>query len=229
MMNILRAAVIFAVVLSTIIFGDEEIRITPAKPTHYFYTPTANVNPPYRLVLSLHEVSYSLPQHLQLQASLFDNIGRINFGAKYGFSDHLSLGVGIASTLATFGGHGIQSGPPARLGAFLAYGLVKHHSFEATITGHTQLFDNNSIGCDLGMMFTPSDIWSCIWEIGTSIDVTTNLFWFNTDGGIRIHPPSIPFMNFDLGLDVQEFPINGDNARTRVRLYLDVIFAMVAR
>jgi hypothetical protein len=230
-MQMIKAAIFLSVFSAAIVLGSEDIRITAAKPTHYFYTPTAYVNPPNRLVISLHEISYSLPEHLQVQASLFDNIGRINFGAKYGFSDDLSLGLGIASSLASFGGHGIKQGNPARFGAFLAYGLIKKYSLEASVTAHAQLFDHNSIGCDLGGMFTPSDLWSFIWEFGTSFDLSTDptLFWFNTDGGIRIHPPSIPFMNFDLGMDVQEFPINVSDARTRVRLYLDVIFAMVAR
>jgi len=40
-------------------------------------------------------------------------------------------------------------------------------------------------------------MWSIIWEVGTSGDLTTSKFWFDTDGGVRIHPPSIPFLNFD--------------------------------
>jgi hypothetical protein len=80
-----------------VVFGEQEIKITPAKPTHYFYTPTAHVNPANHLVLSLHELSFGLSHHLQVQASLFDNIGRINFGAKYGLTDDLALGAGLAS------------------------------------------------------------------------------------------------------------------------------------
>ena len=59
--------------------------IRPSQPTHLMYTPTPNVNPAYHLVLGLHEISFALPGKLQLQMSLLDNIGRINFGAKYGF------------------------------------------------------------------------------------------------------------------------------------------------
>ena len=58
------------------VFGGQTTTIIAAKPTHYFYTPAAYVNPPNHLVLSLHEISFGLPQNLQIQASLFDNIGR---------------------------------------------------------------------------------------------------------------------------------------------------------
>jgi hypothetical protein len=166
-----------------------------------------------------------------VQASLFDNIGRINFGAKFGLTEDLAIGAGLASSLTSFGGHGIKVESPARFGAFLTYGLARSHTFEASITGHTQLFDHNSIGCDLGLMATPSSVWSLIGEVGTSIDLTDHpaTFWFNLDGGLRIHPPSVPFLNFDLGIDVIEFPINRKNARTDVALFIDVIFAMVTR
>ncbi len=210
---------------------DGQTSITPSQPTHYFYTPTASVNPPNHLVLSLHEISFGLPQHLQVQASLFDNIGRINFGAKYGLAENLAIGAGLASTLASFGGHAIKRGNPARFGLFLTYEITQTSKFEAAVTGHAQLFDHNSIGCDFGLMATPSRMWSLIWEVGTSIDLTDHpaSFWFNMDGGLRIHPPSIPFLNFDLGLDIEEFQINADHARTDVALYLDVIFAMVVK
>jgi hypothetical protein len=80
-------------------------------------------------------------------------------------------------------------------------------------------------------MVTPEDVWSIIGEVGNSIDLTDHpaSYWFNLDGGLRIHPPSIPFLNFDLGIDVEEFPINHPHASTNVALYLDVIFAMVTR
>jgi hypothetical protein len=212
---------------------SNQISITPAEPTHYFYTPMAKVNPPYRLVVSLHEISFSLPENLQLQASLFDNIGRINFGAKYGIQDNLSVGAGIASSLVHIGngGHAIRPGDQARFGAFLCYEFIKTHTFEAVLVPQTQLFVHNSIGIDLGGMATPSDIWSVIWEVGTSFDLSDNPtgFWFNTDGGIRIHPPSIPFLSFDGGVDVQEFQVNVKDAHTSPSIYFDVIFGMVTK
>jgi hypothetical protein len=190
----------------------------------------ARVNPANNLVLSLHEISYTLPGNLQLEASIFDNIGRINFGAKYGIQDNLSVGAGLAHTIAHIGkiGHGIKHGDDPRLGAFLCYGFVKNSTFEAAVTPHTQLFGpHNSIGCDLGGMATPSNFWSFIWEVGTSYDMTSDDFYFNTDGGLRIHPPSIPFLSFDCGVDAQEFNIN--NSSTEATIFLDVIFAMVAK
>ena len=185
------------------------------------------------MVVSLHEISFSLPANLQLQASLFDNIGRINFGAKYGIQDNLSVGAGIASSLVHIGsgGHAIRPGDQARFGAFLCYEFVKTNTFEAVVVPHTQLFVHNSIGVDLGGMATPSDIWSIIWEVGTSFDLSDNPvgFWFNTDGGIRIHPPSIPFLSFDCGIDVQEFLVNTPGAHTSPTIYFDAIFAMVTK
>jgi hypothetical protein len=212
-------------------FGEQEIKIRPAKPTHYFYTPMAAVNPPYCFVASLHELSYSFPDRLQVQASLFDNIGRINFGAKYGINRSLAVGAGLASSLIHIGDgtHGIPSWAPARFGLYLCCNIIDTRIFEAAITPHMQLFDHNSLGCDFGCMWSPSKLWSIIGEVGTSIDVTDNSFYFNTDGGLRIHPPSLPFLYFDGGIDVQEFKINRPHASTSVSIYIDAIFAMVTR
>lgn len=215
----------------------DETTITPSKPTHYFYTPTANVNPPYSLVVSLHEISFSFPDKIQVQASLFDNIGRVDMGAKYGIYDNLSVGAGLAWTLIHIGNgaHGIPNGSPPRFGAFLCYGFVNTPTFEAAVTPHMQLFDHNSFGCDLGAMVTPSNFWSVIWEVGTSVDVndhndnTSAGFYFNTDGGLRIHPPSIPFLSFDGGVDVQEFKVNAPHPATSATVYLDAIFAMITK
>jgi hypothetical protein len=207
-------------------FCDTETNIIASAPTHYFYTPTANVNPPYSLVVSLHEISFSFPNNLQVQASIFDNIGRLAFGAKYGIFDNLSVGAGLANTLVHIGnGHAIHDAK-SRFGAYVCYGFIKNPTFEAAITPHMQLIDHNSIGCDLGGMVTPSSIWSIIWEVGTSGDLTTSNFWFNTDGGLRIHPPSIPFLNFDAGIDVSEFIVNVPHPSTSATVYFDAIFAM---
>jgi hypothetical protein len=210
----------------------QDINITASQPTHYFYTPMARVNPPYHLVASLHELSFSLPGNLQLQASLFDNIGRVDFGAKYGIQDNLSVGVGLAHSILHMsrnGVHGIGK-DDNRLGAYLCYCFVKNPTFEAAVTPHTQLFGlSNSLGCDIGGMVTPNEFWSFIWEFGTSLDVQSGLFYFNTDGGLRVHPPSIPFLSFDGGIDVQEFAVNADHPGTTAAVYIDAIFAMVAK
>ena len=197
-----KHSIVWMVFLVSFSFSDDfarststasQISITPAEPTHYFYTPMAKVNPPYHLVLSLHEISFSLPANLQLQASLFDNIGRINLGAKYGIAENLSVGAGLAHSLLHMGNgaHGIPV-DPARFGAFLCYEFVKTPTVEVTVTPHTQLFAHNSIGCDLGGMNTPSDFWSIIWEVGTSLDLTDSpaSFYFNTDGGDS-HPSAL--------------------------------------
>ena len=203
-----------------------ETTITASEPTHYFFTPTANVNSPYSLVVSLHEISFSFPDNLQIQASIFDNIGRLAFGAKYGIYDNLSVGAGLANTLVHIGnGHAIHDAP-SRFGAYLCYGFVKNPTFEAAVTPNMQLFDHNSIGCDLGGMLTPSSLWSVIGEVGTSGDLTTSKFWFDTDGGLRIHPPSIPFLNFDGGVVVSDFIVNVPHPSTSATIYFDAIFAM---
>ena len=87
--------------------------IRPSQPTHLMYTPTPNVNPAYHLVLGLHEISFALPGKLQLQMSLLDNIGRINFGAKYGFLSNMAVGAGMAYNFIHIGdgSHGIWDKP----------------------------------------------------------------------------------------------------------------------
>lgn len=207
---------------------SQSFTITNSEPTHYFYTPTASVNEPYNLVISLHEISFSFPAHLQVQASLFDNIGRINLGAKYGITENMSVGAGLASTLVHLGNgsHGIPS-DDHRLGLYFCYGFINKPVIEAVVVPHSQLFGkSNSLGCDLGGKVTPSNFWSIIYEIGSSYDFNSQLLYCNTDGGIRVHPPSIPFLNFDLGVDVQEFAVNVNNPETSASVYFDVIFSM---
>jgi hypothetical protein len=228
--------ILISIVAAAAVAGEREIKIKPAKPTHYFYTPMPDVNPAYCLEASLHEASFSLPDRLQVQASLFDNIGRVNFGAKYGITRDCAVGAGLAHSILHMGdgAHGIPSKAPPRFGLFLCYRFVETLQFEAVITPHMQLFDHNSLGCDFGGMWTPSDMWSIIWEVGTSMDVndhnddgrTHTGFYFNTDGGLRVRPPSLPFLSFDGGIDVQEFKVNRRNAATSATIYVDAIFAM---
>ncbi|HAJ79954.1 MAG TPA: hypothetical protein DCO75_09290 [Fibrobacteres bacterium] len=214
------------------ISNGEQTNIIASQPTHYFYLPMARVNPANNLVLSFHEISYGLTGNLQVQASIFDNIGRIDFGAKYGIQDNLSVGAGIAHTLVhipNYRSHGIGQ-DESRLGLFLCYEFLQRSTPEAVVSPHAQLFgESNSIGCDLGGMITPTNLWSFIWEVGTSCDLNSGLFYFDTDGGLRIHPPSIPFLNFDCGVDVQDFALNVDHPSTSVTIFFDVIFAMVAK
>ncbi|MBD3390553.1 MAG: hypothetical protein GF418_00915 [Chitinivibrionales bacterium] len=208
----------------------QEVTIVPAAPTHFFYTPAAYVNPPWHLVVGLHEISFAFPGNLQVQLSLVDNIGRINFGAKYGILDRLSVGAGLAHTVVHFGygDHGIPNHARPRLGVFLCYGTPRTGAFEWSVTAHTQIGDHVSVGGDFGLMATPSDWWSFIFEIGTSVDLMDALLWVNADGGIRVHPPSVPFLYFDAGVDLAEFPVK-ENPGIGVSPYFDVIFAMETR
>ena len=203
--------------------------IKASKPTHYFYVPTAYLNPEFHMVVSLHEFSFSLPANLQLHMSTFDNVGRINFGGRYGFADNFSVGAGMAWTFVESpnGGHAIKHWASPRLGLFLAWGISKTSTFEACLVPQIQIGDHRSIGVDLALKGTPSEFWSFICEFGTSADLTERQFWINTDGGIRIHPPSIPFLSFDAGIDLVEE--NVDNYHPHVAPYFDVIFAFIAK
>ncbi len=200
--------------------------LTPAEPTHYYYTPAPYVNPPWHLVVSLHELSYAFPYGLQLQASLLDNIGRTNLGAKFGITDNFSIGAGLAHTLVHLGkgGHGIPHQAAPRFGAYLCFGPVINRTFEMALTPHTQIGDRVSAGFDLGMYLKANSYWGVIWEIGSSVDFEDELFYLNTDAGLRIHVPGLEIMHIDLGIDLEEFP--PASRGPTVTAYFDLIFGM---
>jgi hypothetical protein len=215
--------------------SGQEVAIRASSPTHLFYTPTPHVNPPWHLVLGLHEISFSFPARLQLQASLVDNIGRINLGAKFGIAERLSVGAGLAHSFLHFGNgsHGVPRYANPRFGAFLCFG-PDPGATQLSLTPHTQIGDHVSIGFDFGLAVTPSEWWTLIWEAGSSLDLTAYKYsddsvrlYLNTDGGVRIHPPTLPFLFFDLGVDLNEFPVI-DNPGITASPYLDVTFAMIA-
>lgn len=200
--------------------------IRPASPTHLFYTPTANLNDEYDLVISLHESSYMLPQNLQVHLSLVDNIGRNCLGVRYSLAENMQIGAGIAYSLQSFGdgGHGIREGDDSRLGVFLTYGFVTNPTFAAAVTPHTQLGKHISMGADLGFIKTPNEVFSLIGEIGFSFDLTDSEPYLNMIGGIRIHPPKIPFLSFDIGVDFTESRF--EDFTKNINPYIDIIFAM---
>lgn len=228
--------IICALIIVSFSHGATSQQLRAAEPTHYFYTPTAYVNKPFSLVASLHEISYSFPGNFQVQASLLDNIGRVDFGGKYGILDNLSVGAGLAYNLAHigYGKHGIMSSDhaPPRFGTYLTIGLARTNAFECAITPHIQIgrhdYNSNdfgvSTGADFGLMGTASTWVSFIAELGTSYDFHDQIFYLNTDGGVRIHPPTIPFLSFDAGVDIEEFPVGYDSPS--VAPYIDVIFAI---
>ncbi len=224
------------VFFSAIVFVGQEGNAAyfpkPAKPTHYFYTPTAYLNSDFDLVISLHEFSYTLPHNFQPYMSIVDNVGRVCFGLKYGITHNLSVGGGLAWAFSTlfYGGHGIHREFEPRLGAFLSWGPVRESSFEMSLTPHLQIGNHFSIGADVGMMFTPSDFWSIIGEFGFSFDLTTADPYINTIWGTRIHPPVIPNWSFDLGVDIVEAtPRRFLVSPYAVRPFIDVIFTMKTR
>lgn len=204
--------------------------IRASAPTHLMYTPTPYVNNAYHLVAGLHEASFALPAKLQLQFSIMDNIGRINFGAKYGLLDNMALGAGMAYTFIHIGDgvHGIGNFDDPRLGVFLAIGLVgdKSSPFQLNITPHTQIGHYFSIGADLGLLSSPHPLWAIIWEVGSSLtSYDHGQFYLNTNLGIRINPQSAKFLFFDFGIDLNEFAVS-EGATPTVSPYIDFTFAM---
>jgi hypothetical protein len=183
--------------------------------------PTARVNPAGHLVLGFHEISYGLPGNLQVQASIIDNIGRTALAAKYGFADNIAIGGGLASSLVSLGRHGIHSGAPARLGLFFQYDFADSKSMGMGITPHTQIGNHISLGVDFGMRFTPVNFWSFIWEIGSSMDATEGMLYLYTIGGLRIHPPAVPFLFIDIGVQAEEFAV--DPFSPRAGVFFDVL------
>ena len=223
--------IVFAAsVLLFITSGWSQVSIIPSRPTHYFYTPMAKVNPANHLVVGLHELSFGLPAHLQIQASLMDNIGRTNIGVKLGLNENLAIGAGLAHSIMHIGpgSHGIASWNPSRVGAYCAWEVMDNASFEVALTPHAQFRDRTSIGCDIGLLSRMNPVWSVIWEIGSSIDLNEKSLYLNTDGGIRIHPMNIPFLNFDFGIDLEEFKVES-GSRKSVTVYFDALFSIVAR
>jgi hypothetical protein len=226
MKKLLSIACAAAVLMLPSMASSQNVRLVPSKPSHLFYTPTAYVTKPFTLVASLHEISYSFPGRFELHASLLDNIGRINFGGKYGILDNLSVGAGLAYSLGHMGVgvHGIPNNAHPRFGTYLAIGLLQTPTIELAITPHTQIGDRISAGADFGIMGTPTEWVSIIGEVGTSFDFHDDYFYLNFDGGVRIHPPKIPYLQFDAGIDIEEFPVGHDGPT--VAPYLDVIFCI---
>jgi hypothetical protein len=202
--------------------NSQNVTLRPTQPTHYLFMPTARVNSPGDLVLGFHEISYAMPGNLQIQASIIDNIGRTCLAAKYGIANNMAIGGGLASTLVNIAWHAI---PPsdARLGMFFVYEFENRKEFAMAISPHTQLFGNGfSFGMDFGMRFTPVDFWSFLWEAGSSIDVERGLY-LNAICGLRIHPPTVPFLFITVGVAASDFNVSDFN--TRARPYFDVMIA----
>jgi hypothetical protein len=208
------------------VISAQSTSLRASKPTHYFYVPTAYLNNEFDLVASLHEISFALPANLQLHMSLMDNVGRPNFGARYGFADNLSIGAGMAWTFVQLdiAGHAIKHWAQPRLGLFLAWGISQTSTFETCLVPQIQIGDHTSMGVDFALKGTPSNFWSVIWEVGTSFDFNASEFWINTDLGVRIHPPTIPYLSFDAGIDLVEEEISDYNPHPAP--FFDVIFAI---
>lgn len=225
-MNKVSSIISMLIALQALTATASNVNIRPSYPTHLFYTPTAYLNDEYDLVVSLHEISYTLPEHLQVHMSLVDNIGRNCLGVRYSLADNMQVGAGVAYSLITLGdgGHGIKEGDDSRLGLFLTYGFAHTTTFDAAVTPHMQLGKHISMGADLGFLKTPNDIFSLIGEIGFSFDMNETQPYLNLIFGMRIHPPRIPFLSFDLGIDFTESKF--EEFTKNINPYIDIIYTM---
>ena len=224
----MRIRLSVCIVLLVLVSFTESVhatRLIPSRPTHYFYTPTAYINEPFDLVASFRELSWALPQNLQVQLSLVDNVGRVCLGMRYGIADNLSVGGGLAySLIKGAAGHGIYKPSKGRLGLHLTYGVIQDSRIEFAITPHTQIGDRVSVGSDFAFMYTPSPYWSFISEVGLSVDFEDMIPYFNVIAGGRFHIPQLPLFSFDLGVELGETAM--ENYEPEAAAFLDVIFTM---
>ncbi len=222
----LAAALLPALVLAAPVSAQEMAPWLAAGPTHYLFTPTPYVNPPSSLVIGLHEISYTLPYNLQIQASPFDNIGRINFGLKYGLYDSLSAGIGLAHTLIHPGpgAHGIPSEESPRVGTFLAWGPWLSERLETVLVLHAQAGDRISAGVDGGILAKTNEAWDLMLETGFSYDFEYELFHVYLSGGARIIPPRLDFLAIDFGVSLEEFPVGEGDSGVAGAAYFDLLF-----
>jgi hypothetical protein len=129
-------------------------------------------------------------------------------------------------SITTFGdgGHGIKDYDNSRLGLFFCYDFAQSRSLTAAVTPHAQIGDHISMGVDLGFLKQPNEAFSLIGEIGFSMDLTDEEPYLNLIGGFRIHPPKIPFLNFDIGVDFTESRL--EDFAKNINPYIDIIFTM---
>ncbi|MDR0307434.1 MAG: hypothetical protein LBI42_11435 [Chitinispirillales bacterium] len=207
--------------------SNNTVTLSPSEPSHYLYSPMSRVTPANHLVLGLREISFGLPGNLHIQMSLVDNIGKTNLAAKYGLADNLAIGGGLASTFIDFTDHGIPSSD-SRLGLFLTYAFVNSRDFSMAITPHTQIGSRFSIGADFGLMKTPNNTWSFLWEAGLSADTHKDdgALYLYTTGALRIHPASIPFLFIDAGVGTNEFKAVKD-PYIRARAFIDIMVCFI--
>jgi hypothetical protein len=59
------------------------------------------------------------------------------------------------------------------------------------------------------------------------VDFTDKWLWMFAAGGVRINPSSLPFLYFDVGVEMEEFPVThwGPSAT----IFFDGIFTIVVR
>jgi hypothetical protein len=167
-----------------------------------------------------------MPGHLLVQASIMDNIGRTNLALKYGFASNMAIGGGLASSLVDLGHHAIHHGGE-RVGMFFVHDLVNTSNHAMSYVPNVQIGEGRlSAGVDFGMRFTPVNFWSFIWEAGISLDTRDSGLYLYGVGGLRIHPPTVPFLYITVGIATQECELDlTNNPNVAPAVYFDIMIA----
>ena len=220
--------------------------INPAYPTHYAFISTAKVNEIGEFVLSPREISGGLGADFMLFASPWN--GRIGSGYAEDWGNAISdtrvgLKYQMSSSILLGGGLNIENGQSG-LAFFLVTPIFNDGTTEIVFSpsGVFKLNeddgDNNgwhSIGFGLGGSKEITELFNIIGELRFANQFETNAWVEDSDetttrshgmvgltGALRIVPPPIPFMYFDLGIDTQQYIYNG--GAEFLGAYLDIGF-----
>ena len=162
---------------------------------------------------------------MHVQFSLFDNIGRSNFGIKYQIAESFVVGAGLAGTFASLpsGHHGLYANGDQRIALYLTKQVADNQKADIYFTGHAQIAKVASLGLDLGINFEQADNFNIIIEAGSSYDTNSQNLYINVNGGLRIFFSELESSYLDLGIDLHDFNVTSDyNAGPQgVKIYLD--------
>jgi len=226
----LKIYTVFTILFTLIPTWSKEFNPKAGKLTHLFYTPTTQVNPKNHLVAGLNEFSYGLGSDLQVQLSLLGSIGHIDFGVKYQLGSDMAVGAGISDWLGAghhagsfYHGSGHHHGN--RFGMFLTGALLQSSGFSSAYTLHSQIGSNISVGLDIGGINKFESMWSIILEAGSSLNIIDLVLNLSGIGGIRIVPPSIPFLFIDFGISPLSLTMGKVNNLGGPSGYIDISVA----
>ena len=215
--------------------SSSETTIKPAYPTHYAFMSTAKVNDIGEFVISPREISGGLGADFMLFASPWN--GRIGSagGAKWGnaISDtRIGLKYQLSSNILLGGGLNIEGGQSG-LALFVVTPIVENSETEIVFSpsGVFKLNDDDnngwhSIGFGFGGKKQITELFDVIAEgkISTQFEPDGE---FDEDGNgstlvyvpvgitgaLRIVPPPVPFLYFDLGIDMVKYVYKGNEDR----------------